>query len=123
MARSTLMLPTYSLVWCVLQAWALLRDFNKHDVRGTSSAMTADRQQRRSLKDALLCIRRHAAPDVAWDPADPDLLLGILATDIRLGVRALRDWTQAMEVTFTLPDSRVRCGNTHFLWNALYDIA
>jgi hypothetical protein len=78
--------------------------------------MTATSEQRDQLRLALQSIRDHAAPDVAWDPAAPDLLIGILASDVRLAIRALRDWTQAMRVAFVMPESRVRvqaCGCLH----------
>lgn len=52
----------------------------------------------------------HPAPTEAWDPANnpPEILLGILSSDIRLAVRALRDWTNALSVPFVTPKSRVR---------------
>lgn len=50
------------------------------------------------------------APSEAWDPTNnpPEILLGILSSDIRLAVRALRDWTNALSVPFVTPKSRVR---------------
>lgn len=51
----------------------------------------------------------HPAPTEGWDPSmtPPEILIGILSSDIRLAVRALRDWTSALSVPFVLPKSRV----------------
>ena len=35
------------------------------------------------------------------------ILIGVLASEIRLAVRALRDYTQALGVPFRVPASRV----------------
>lgn len=52
----------------------------------------------------------HPAPAEGWDPSlqPPEILLGILSSDIRLAVRALRDWTNALHLPFVIPKSRVR---------------
>ena len=52
----------------------------------------------------------HPARSEGWDPSTtpPEILIGILSSDIRLAVRALRDWTSALGVPFVLPKSRVR---------------
>ena len=50
-----------------------------------------------------------AYPAAGWDPgAQPStLLLGILSGDVRLAVRALRDYTGALGAAFVVPESRV----------------
>ena len=54
-------------------------------------------------------VAANPAPAEAWDPSvqPPEILLGVLSSDIRLAVRALRDWTSALKVQFILPKSRV----------------
>jgi hypothetical protein len=43
-----------------------------------------------------------------WNPAGaPEVLLGVVASDNRLGLRALRDWCAALGLEYILPDSRV----------------
>jgi hypothetical protein len=38
----------------------------------------------------------------------PDVLMGVVASDSRLGVRALRDWCEALQLPFLQPENRVR---------------
>jgi len=49
-------------------------------------------------------------PPAAWDPAaqPPSLLIGIVSSDVRLAVRALRDCACALDVPFQMPSSRVK---------------
>ena len=91
-----------------MQPWDLLTEFNKQDVRGNSTSFTANAADRGRLREALLAVRQQAHPDASWDPASPDLLLGVLSSDVRMAVRAMRDWTQALDVEFVPPVSRVR---------------
>lgn len=51
----------------------------------------------------------HACPEAGWDPAaQPSaLMLGVLSGDVRLAVRALRDYAQALGFEFVTPQSRV----------------
>jgi len=59
-------------------------------------------------------VATNAAPSEGWDPSiePPEILLGILSSDIRLAVRALRDWANALHVPFVIPTSRVSCTNS-----------
>lgn len=92
-----------------MQAWTLLRRLNQLDVQGQAEAITASAEERQKLRLALLSVRNAPEPEFGWNPDAPDLMMGLLASDVRLGVRALRDWTQAMQVAFKMPESRVRC--------------
>ena len=38
------------------------------------------------------------------------MLLGIMASDARMAVRALRDWCQELEIDYILPENKVRVG-------------
>lgn len=43
-----------------------------------------------------------------WNPApQPEVMLGVCAGDSRLGLRALRDWCQALNLEYVIPDCRV----------------
>lgn len=44
-----------------------------------------------------------------WDPSrqPAEVLLGVLASDVRLAVRSLRDYCQALGLPFAAPESRV----------------
>lgn len=44
----------------------------------------------------------------SWNPAsNPEVLLGVVASEGRLAVRALRDWCQALGVEYVQPDCKV----------------
>eukprot|EP00877_Chromochloris_zofingiensis_P015163 jgi/Chrzof1/9900/Cz04g20050.t1 len=46
--------------------------------------------------------------DAGWNPAsNKDVLLGVVASDVRLGLRALRDWCQALQLPYVHPDCKV----------------
>ena len=49
------------------------------------------------------------APEEGWDPnmQPPQILLGILASDSRVAMRALHDWTTMLGTPFIAPQSRV----------------
>lgn len=48
-------------------------------------------------------------PDAGWapQPSDPDVLIGVVAGDARLAVRALRDWCGALGLPYIQPESKV----------------
>lgn len=50
-----------------------------------------------------------AYPSAGWDPAaqPSSLMMGVLSGDVRLAVRALRDYTGALSAEFVMPMSRV----------------
>ncbi len=62
-------------------------------------------------------VATNAAPSEGWDPSiqPPEILLGVLSSDIRLAVRALRDWANALHVPFVIPTSRVTWTNSSWL--------
>ncbi|KAL3153089.1 hypothetical protein ABBQ38_012107 [Trebouxia sp. C0009 RCD-2024] len=90
-------------------AWTLLKKLTKADIRGQAGKMTADVQARQLLRQAVQVAVSHPAPAEGWDPSiqPSEVLLGILSSDIRLAVRALRDWTSALHLPFVIPKSRV----------------
>lgn len=91
-----------------VQAWALLREFNQADAKGIAATYTADAAARGRLRGALRVARECSNTEVGWDADSPSLMLGVLASDVRLGMRALRDWTQAMGMPALTPEIRVR---------------
>lgn len=94
---------------CVQEAWALLKKLTKEDIRGGANQIVATADSRQMLREAIQVVAANAAPCEGWDPSvqPPQVLLGILSSDIRLAVRALRDWTGALHVPFVIPQSRV----------------
>ena len=68
-----------------------------------SHPLLADKEARSTLRNHLLSIAVHPWPEVGWDPAERDVILGLLASDARLAVRALRDWTHAMDLPYVNP--------------------
>lgn len=96
----------------VEQAWRLLKQFNSDDMKAQRSPATAtglSSQQRKELKQAVLMATTHAWPEAGWDPAaqPSTLMLGVLSGDVRLAVRALRDYAHALGFEFVTPQSRV----------------
>ena len=92
-----------------MQAWKLLTEYNKRDVRGGAHALSDSAEKRAKLREALLLVARHPWAPSEWDPrTSRDVLMGILASDVRLAVRALRDWSHALQVDFVPPVSKVR---------------
>lgn len=61
-----------------------------------------------TLASLLLCRLPLPLPP-GWDPSAPtaEVLLGILSGDVRLAVRALRDYTDALGLPFYMPEPRV----------------
>ena len=45
--------------------------------------------------------------EAGWSPQTPDVLLGFMSSDVRLGVRALRDWTERFDAEYIVPEVRV----------------
>eukprot|EP00887_Chlorella_sp_A99_P003136 scaffold9.g3136.t1 len=91
------------------EAWALLEEFTKKEAAGLAQPLLATRQLRERLRDALLVAAAAPNPSVGWSlsPEAPEVLLGVLASDVRLAARALRDYTTALGLPFVPPESRV----------------
>ncbi|KAL0052044.1 hypothetical protein WJX82_006991 [Trebouxia sp. C0006] len=103
-------------------AWALLHKLTKEDIKGNSSILTASLDARSLLREAVEVIATNAAPAEGWDPSiqPPEILLGVLSSDIRLAVRALRDWASALHVPFVIPTSRVEGVSVTSLRGSVY---
>lgn len=51
----------------------------------------------------------HPCAEESWSPSpSPEVLLGVVASEARLAVRALRDWCQALGLQYVQPDCKVR---------------
>ena len=117
---------------CTQEAWSLLKQLTKDDMRQNAAQYTATSQSRDLLRQAIqVCnfacmdsfwvnfckqdtvnlqiVASNSAPSEGWDPSvqPPQILVGVLSSDIRLAVRALRDWTSALHIPFVVPKSRV----------------
>jgi len=68
--------------------------------------MLSSSERRQTLRDALLVAAAHPWPAAGYS-SESGILLGILASDIRLGVRSLRDYCAALGLKFILPTSRI----------------
>lgn len=75
----------------------------------TDKAVLVSHCNKKTLHACTQVAASHPSPSEGWDPSiqPPEILLGILSSDIRLAVRALRDWTSALHVPFVVPESRV----------------
>lgn len=118
------------------QAWELLTTFTKKQAAGLAQPLLDSPGSRAALRDALLAAAAAPRPAVGWagwaegSPAEaaassssaaaaaahsdgtagrgvPEVLLGIVAGDVRLAVRSLRDYCQALGLPFLPPESRV----------------
>ncbi|GLC42046.1 hypothetical protein PLESTM_001280200, partial [Pleodorina starrii] len=91
-------------------AWDLLRDFTLKEFRGAAQepylASTAKRQR---LRDALKLAFACAYPPAGWmgPAADAEVLLGVVASDIKFAARAYRDWCEELGLPLIPPSSRV----------------
>jgi Domain of unknown function (DUF1824) len=68
--------------------------------------MMSSREKRQALRDALLLAAANPWPAAGYS-LDSEILLGVLASDVRLGVRSLRDYSAALNLEFILPTSRI----------------
>lgn len=91
-----------------VQALNFLQDYTKRDLKGLAQPMRDSKLRRDQLRHALQFVFAHKHEEVGWDPEQPQILLGILCSDARLGVRALRDWCCAAGTKFVMPESQVR---------------
>lgn len=98
----------------VAAAWAQLTDLTQKDIRGLARPLTATPAQRDGLRRALLAVYASANPAEGWPGAGaqppPDVLLGLLSSDVRLAARALRDWTAGLGLPYVAPVSRIDGG-------------
>lgn len=89
-------------------AWSLLTELTQKELRGLAQPLLDSPAKRQQLRDALLIAASNSYPELGWvHDADPEVLLGIMASDIRVAVRCLRDYCQALGLSFLLPTSRV----------------
>lgn len=91
----------------ISSAWNLLADLTKADIKGSAQAFTGDASARERLRQALKVVYSNQYAEAGWSPAaEAEVLLGIVASDSRLAVRALRDWCEALGLEYTKPTSR-----------------
>lgn len=89
-------------------AWQLLKTFTEQEFRGTAQQYVRDASSRSRLREALMLAYQHPNTEESWNPAlNPEVLLGIVASESRLAIRALRDWCQALELEYVQPDCKV----------------
>eukprot|EP00878_Enallax_costatus_P039039 GHUV01044554.1.p1 GENE.GHUV01044554.1~~GHUV01044554.1.p1 ORF type:complete len:197 (+),score=62.45 GHUV01044554.1:310-900(+) len=92
----------------VAAAWQLLKAFTEAEARGKAQLYVKDSSSRAKLRDALMLAYRTPNLEESWNPAlNPEVLLGIVASEGRLAVRALRDWCLALELEYVQPDCKV----------------
>ena len=94
-------------------AWDLLMEFTKKEAAGLAQPLLATAAARQRLRDALLTAAASPRPAASLNPAAspaPEVLLGVVASDVRLAMRALRDYCEALGLPFQVPESRVSGG-------------
>lgn len=82
-----------------------LTQYTKAEFKGTAaSTYLATRASRDKLREAFYAAVQTSNESIAWKgPAQSPVLLGVLSSDIRLALRSLRDFTQALGVPYVTP--------------------
>lgn len=88
--------------------WDVLLEYTRADVAGTAStAYLQTKASRSALRHALLQAASSTNDSIGWyppgHPGHTTVLLGIVASDIRLACRSLRDYCQALQVAYIPP--------------------
>lgn len=98
--------PANSVNSHVESTWELLEQFTRSEFEGTAaSTYLATKASRDKLREAFYAAIETPNESIAWKgPSQSAVLLGILSSDIRLALRSLRDYTQAMGVAYVLPE-------------------
>lgn len=54
-------------------------------------------------------VRQHASLEEGWDPSSKPstMIISVLSSDVRLALRAMRNYTTALEVEWIEPECRV----------------
>lgn len=96
----------------IAAAWNLLKAFSAAQFRGLSQQYVATPDARAKLRDALLLAYENPSTAEGWGAAGAgqsgsEVLMGVCASDSRLGLRALRDWCQALQLEYVMPDCKV----------------
>ncbi|KAK9813162.1 hypothetical protein WJX72_010000 [[Myrmecia] bisecta] len=83
--------------------------FTKAEARGQAQTLIDSADKRTTLRNAVLAAAGQPWAVAGWDPAGGagQVLLGVLASDVRLAMRALRDYTQALSTPWMLPECKV----------------
>jgi len=82
----------------------LLTDFTAAEFKGSAHTYLATQASRDKLREAFYAMIETKNESIAWKgPAQSPVLLGVLSSDIRLALRSLRDYTQALRVPYVLP--------------------
>jgi hypothetical protein len=86
--------------------WAILEEFTRAEFKGVAhSTFTATKESREELKSAFCTAIQTRNDAIGWNgPASSTVLLGILSSDIRMALRSLRDYTEALGVEYVLPE-------------------
>lgn len=94
-----------------LDPWPLLVEFTKQEAKRSPAAvkLTGSAEGRERLRQAVKAVACEPVVAAGWDPTrvPADLIVAVLSSDVRLALRALRDYCQALGVEFVQPASRV----------------
>jgi len=96
----------------VHEAWELLKDFTAKESRGLAISMLDSVEGRSTLREALLLLASIPCASIGWSPAveegrTSEILIAVLASDVRLALRSLRDYCAAFNVPYVVPEPRV----------------
>ncbi|GAX81350.1 hypothetical protein CEUSTIGMA_g8781.t1 [Chlamydomonas eustigma] len=101
----------------------MLLDYSRKQFNGRPHHLTSSREGREELREIIMAIyssRPSTTPpgDTNYTPVTSNdaedttlrsdlLLLGIMASDVKMAMRGFRDWCQALNLDYVLPENRV----------------
>ncbi|GIL91178.1 hypothetical protein Vretimale_18822 [Volvox reticuliferus] len=91
-------------------AWELLKDFTLKEFRGAAQEpYLSSPAKRQRLREALKIAFSGPYPPAGWmGPSDDsEVLLGVVASDVKFAARAYRDWCEELGLPLVMPNSRV----------------
>lgn len=86
-----------------------MKAYTKMDARGLGH-LNCDSDNRQALRQALLTVASQPWPQASYSPEQENrnILIGIMSSDVRLAVRSLRDYCDALDLPFLLPESAIK---------------
>jgi len=75
-----------------------------------AQSYVASKESRDRLREAIMSAYSTFNTNSGITPSPdtiPDVLLGVMSSDVRLAVRALRDWCDSLGLEFVMPSPRV----------------
>ncbi|KAG1660718.1 hypothetical protein FOA52_014338 [Chlamydomonas sp. UWO 241] len=95
------------------EEWRMLKAFTKANFRGLSADYLSTKEQRDGLRSAFMAVYSSPNFSVGWPgsgstaPDTLDIMFGVMSSDVRMVVRAYRDWCAALGLVYVVPELRI----------------